>query len=79
MIILPNALYTIRSWTDEISAKMEKINKEELMNMLSLSEEELEKIAGGGYISACVTFCSTRLLYGEDFDECFTRCINKSK
>ena len=35
---------------------MEKISKEELMKKLNLTEEELEKVAGGENIS-CEEFC----------------------
>ena len=34
---------------------MEKISKEELMKKLNLSEEELEKVAGGGL--SCMEAC----------------------
>ena len=41
--------------------KMEKINKEELMKKLNLTEEEMEKVAGGDIIDV----------------ECRNRCISQ--
>ena len=36
---------------------MEKINKEELMKKMNLTEEDLEKVAGGGWDTACLDNC----------------------
>ena len=59
---------------------MEKINKEELMKKLNLTEEELEKVAGAGTASdrrACYQICHDRFggEYGEGLTELEIECI----
>ena len=53
---------------------MEKINKEELMKKLNLTEEELEKVAGGSsekFDFACFSMC---VLEGLSDLECYEWC-----
>ena len=57
---------------------MEKINKEELMKKLNLTEEELEKVAGGSsgvYDSECFGICLMEC--DADDKECPNRCMKK--
>ena len=55
---------------------MESINREELLKMVNLSEEDLDKITGGeyAYITDCLKACFT----AENPQECANNCIPKS-
>ena len=57
---------------------MEKINKEELMKKLNLTEEELEKVMGGSS-GVCDTDRFEKCLMECDADdkECPERCMKK--
>ena len=52
---------------------MEKINKEELMKSLNLTEEELEKVAGGGYSPNCD---DVKADFEKDSDYCIKHPFN---
>ena len=61
---------------------MEKINKEELMKRLNLSEEEMEKITGGSSIalnSKCLYRCSDKYSISKHNEEldCIERCMEQ--
>ena len=63
---------------------MEKITKDELMKKLNLTEEELEKIAGGGSYSDCAIcfkICHERFgaEYGEGLTEKEIECRDDCK
>ena len=58
---------------------MEKINKEELMKKLNLTDEELEMVTGGSAteFKECVSYCTTHsmLIHSERTpDECVSMC-----
>ena len=61
---------------------MEKINKEELMKKLNLSEEDLTKVAGGESSDNCILQCNVlffnckRACRGCDYDACMGRCYD---
>ena len=49
---------------------MEKVTKEELIEKLNLTEEELEKVAGGVYMDPCCVHIQSKL----DYDPLY--CMN---
>ena len=56
---------------------MEKINKEELMKKLNLTEEEMEKVAGGLGSSACkecLSNCGKGSATRKDKDDPCAKC-----
>ena len=56
---------------------MDKISKEELLRRINLSEEELEKVAGGTN-KECRDACAMQLHDTSDVDM-FINCIKKCK
>ena len=60
---------------------MDKITKEELMKKLNLTEEELEKVAGGLEIPACqecIDTCLSNVIYAsvDCYRMCSSNCLD---
>ena len=75
-ILFCRIIVSIGEHIERKAQTMEKINKEELMKKLNLTEEELEKIAGGTTTNAfliCFTQCMLKHEYATA-DYCTLTC-----
>ena len=54
---------------------MEKITKEELLEKLRLSDDELEKISGSIEIDTCISNCYP--ISNGEFEPCINKCIEQ--